>query len=102
MREGVSQLKEKWNGYNEPKRLRKLVSLFVSPTAKHVAVASGNRITILSKEDDYQQTYSIFTSEFFFEIITLHMNIIGLYGIYLELESENRQDLILMLNWFVP
>jgi len=59
----VNQLKEKWNEYNEPKRLRKLVSLFVSPTAKHVAVAAGNRITILSKEDDYQQSYSIFTGK---------------------------------------
>ncbi|WJX34291.1 hypothetical protein P8452_22417 [Trifolium repens] len=59
---GVSQLKEKWTEYNEPKRLRKLVSLFVSPTAKYVAVAAGNRITILSKEDDYQQSYAIFNS----------------------------------------
>ncbi|KAJ1383090.1 WD40-repeat-containing domain superfamily, partial [Sesbania bispinosa] len=59
---GVSQLKEKWSEYNEPKRLRRLVSLFVSPTAKHVAVATGNRVTILSKEDDYQQPCAIFTS----------------------------------------
>jgi neuroblastoma-amplified sequence len=61
--EGVNQLKEKWNEYNEPKRLRRLVSLLVSPTAKYVAVAAGNRITILSKEDDYQQSYSIFTGK---------------------------------------
>ena len=61
--EGVSQLKEKWTEYNQPKRLRRLVSLFVSATAKHVAVASGNRITILSKEDDYQNPCAIFTSE---------------------------------------
>ncbi|GAU40074.1 hypothetical protein TSUD_151180 [Trifolium subterraneum] len=53
---------EKWTEYNEPKRLRKFVSLFVSPTAKYVAVAAGNRITILSKEDDYQQSYAIFNS----------------------------------------
>ncbi|KAI5405491.1 MAG2-interacting protein 2 isoform X1 [Lathyrus oleraceus] len=62
---GVTQLKEKWTEYNEPKRLRKLVSLFVSPTAKYVAVAAGNRITILSKEDDYQQSYAIFTGSDF-------------------------------------
>lgn len=61
----MNQLKEKWNEYNEPKRLRKLVSLFVTPTAKYVAVAAGNRITILSKEDDYQQSYSIFTGSDF-------------------------------------
>ncbi|KAG5019237.1 hypothetical protein JHK87_015092 [Glycine soja] len=62
---GVSQLKEKWTEYNQPKRLRRLVSLFVSATAKHVAVASGNRITILSKEDDYQNPCAIFTSSSF-------------------------------------
>jgi hypothetical protein len=67
--EGVSQLKEKWTEYNEPKRLRKLVSLFVSPTAKYVAVAAGNRITILSKEDDYQQSYAIFNSKIFFGML---------------------------------
>ncbi|RDX93390.1 MAG2-interacting protein 2, partial [Mucuna pruriens] len=58
---GVSQLKEKWTEYNRPKRLRRLVSLFVSATAKHVAVAAGNRITILSKEDDYKHPCAIFT-----------------------------------------
>ncbi|KAK7350965.1 hypothetical protein VNO77_10060 [Canavalia gladiata] len=62
---GVNQLKEKWNEYNQPKRLRRLVSLFVSPTAKHVAVAAGNRITILSKEDDYQHPCAIFNSSSF-------------------------------------
>lgn len=63
--EGVSQLKEKWSEYNQPKRLRRLVSLFVSATAKHVAVAAGNRITFLSKEDDYQNPCAIFTSEIY-------------------------------------
>ncbi|KAL4300939.1 hypothetical protein S245_060885 [Arachis hypogaea] len=57
---GVSQLKEKWTEYNQPKKLRRLVSLFVSPTAKHVAVAAGNRITVLSKDDDYQVPCGIF------------------------------------------
>ncbi|CAJ1974433.1 unnamed protein product [Sphenostylis stenocarpa] len=59
---GVSQLKDKWTEYNQPKRLKRLVSLFVSSTAKHVAVAAGNRITILSKEDDYQNPCASFTS----------------------------------------
>lgn len=63
--EGVSQLKDKWTEYKQPKRLRRLVSLFVSATAKHVAVAAGNRITILSKEDDYQNPCAIFTSEIY-------------------------------------
>ncbi|CAK8570943.1 unnamed protein product [Lathyrus sativus] len=63
--QGVTQLKEKWTEYNEPKRLRKLVSLFVSPTAKYVAVVAGNRIMILSKEDDYQESYAIFTGSDF-------------------------------------
>lgn len=62
---GVSQLKEKWTEYNQTKRLRRLVSLFVSPSAKHVAVAAGNRVTILSKEDDYQQPCAIFTGSSF-------------------------------------
>ncbi|TKY74056.1 MAG2-interacting protein 2 [Spatholobus suberectus] len=62
---GVSHLKEKWTEYNQPKKLRRLVSLFVSATAKHVAVAAGNRITILSKEDDYQHPCAIFTSSSF-------------------------------------
>lgn len=65
----MTQLKEKWTEYNEPKRLRKLVSLFVSPTAKYVAVAAGNRITILSKEDDYQQSYAIFTGKIIFGML---------------------------------
>ncbi|KAI4307064.1 hypothetical protein L6164_030294 [Bauhinia variegata] len=59
---GVSQLKEKWTGYNQPKRLRKLISLFVSPRGKHVAVATGNQITILSQEDDYQEPCGVFAS----------------------------------------
>ncbi|KAL5059587.1 hypothetical protein RYX36_031191, partial [Vicia faba] len=58
----VTQFKEKLIEYNEPKGLRKLVSLFVSPTAKYIiVVAAGNRIMILSKEDEYQQSYVIFT-----------------------------------------
>ncbi|XP_019416845.1 PREDICTED: MAG2-interacting protein 2 isoform X1 [Lupinus angustifolius] len=59
---GVSRLKEKWSEYNQPKRLKRLASLFVSHTAKHVAVAVENQITILSKEDDYQEPCGVFTN----------------------------------------
>ncbi|XP_054797904.1 MAG2-interacting protein 2 isoform X2 [Prosopis cineraria] len=59
---GVNQLKEKWTEYNQPKRLRRLMSLFISPRGKHVAVATGNQITILSKEDDFQEPCGIFNS----------------------------------------
>ncbi|XP_059628990.1 MAG2-interacting protein 2 [Cornus florida] len=59
---GVSQLKEKWSEYRRPRKLRKCTSLFVSPGGKHVAIAAGNRITILQKDDDYQETCGFFTS----------------------------------------
>ncbi|KAK4277597.1 hypothetical protein QN277_015572 [Acacia crassicarpa] len=58
---GVSQLKEKWTVYSQPKRLRRFISLFISPRGKHVAVATGNQITILSKEDDYQEPCGVFS-----------------------------------------
>ena len=64
--EGVSQLKEKWTEYNQPKRLRRFISLFVSPRGKHVAIATGNQITILSKEDDYQEPCGIFIGKILF------------------------------------
>lgn len=61
--EGVSQLKRKWSEYRSPIKLRKWVSLFVSPRGQRVAVAVGNHITILQKEDDYQQPCGFFTSK---------------------------------------
>lgn len=59
--EGIAQLKEKWSNYKHPRRLRKSASLFVSPGGDLVAVASRNQITILRKEDDYQEPCGIFT-----------------------------------------
>lgn len=60
--QGVNQLKEKWNEYKQPRKLRKLASLFISPRGERVAVASGNQITILQKEDDYSKPCGTFTS----------------------------------------
>ncbi|KAJ7965299.1 MAG2-interacting protein 2 [Quillaja saponaria] len=60
---GVSQLKEKWAEYNQPRNLRRLVSLFVSSRGKNVAVAAGNQITILRKENNYQEPCGIFTGQ---------------------------------------
>ncbi|XVF51051.1 hypothetical protein PTKIN_Ptkin04bG0153100 [Pterospermum kingtungense] len=58
---GVSQLKEKWTGYKNPKKVKKPVSVFISPRGERVAVAAGNQVTILRKEDDYKEPCGIFT-----------------------------------------
>ncbi|GMI71624.1 MAG2-interacting protein 2 [Hibiscus trionum] len=58
---GVSRLKEKWIQYKNPKKMQKPVSLFISPRGERVAVAAGNEITILRKEDDYQEPCGSFT-----------------------------------------
>lgn len=68
--EGLSQLKEKLTEYKQPKKLKKLTSLFVSPRGERVAVAAGNYITILQKEDDYTVPCGIFTSKIYWMIIT--------------------------------
>ncbi|KAF5731302.1 hypothetical protein HS088_TW19G00909 [Tripterygium wilfordii] len=57
---GVSQLKEKWSSYWHPRKLKRRVSLVISPRGEHVAVAAGNQITILQKEDDYREPCGIF------------------------------------------
>ncbi|KAG8381104.1 hypothetical protein BUALT_Bualt06G0087500 [Buddleja alternifolia] len=57
---GITQLKEKWSEYRQPRRLRRLVSLFVSARGDYVAVASGNQITILQKDNDYQEPVGSF------------------------------------------
>lgn len=62
---GLAQLKEKWSAYKEPKKLKRLVSLFVSPKGERVAVAVGNHITILRKDEDYQQPYGTFISKIY-------------------------------------
>ncbi|KAK1272141.1 hypothetical protein QJS04_geneDACA006154 [Acorus gramineus] len=57
------QLKEKWEEYRQPRVSKKRASLFVSPTGEYVAVATGNRITILQKDDNYMEPCGIFTSK---------------------------------------
>lgn len=63
--EGIAQLKEKWSAYRQPRRLRRLVSLFVSASGDYVAVAYGNQITILRKENDYQEPVGILTCKIY-------------------------------------
>ncbi|KAK6936645.1 hypothetical protein RJ641_033675 [Dillenia turbinata] len=58
---GVSQIKEKWSGYRQPTKSKKWMSLFVSKRGEHVAIAVGNRITMLQKDDDYQEPSGSFT-----------------------------------------
>ncbi|XP_047972241.1 MAG2-interacting protein 2 [Salvia hispanica] len=60
---GITKLKEKWSAYRQPRRSRRLVSLFVSASGDYVAVAYGNQITILQKENDYQEPVGILTCE---------------------------------------
>ncbi|PIN16554.1 putative protein (Neuroblastoma-amplified protein) [Handroanthus impetiginosus] len=58
---GIALLKEKWSKYKQPRRLRRSVSLFVSARGDYVAVASGNHITILQKDNDYQEPVGTFS-----------------------------------------
>lgn len=69
--EGVSQLKEKWTGYRNPKKMKKPVSMFISPRGERVAVAAGNQVTILRKEDDYQEPCGIFTCKIYLKFMFL-------------------------------
>ncbi|GAB2249707.1 hypothetical protein Droror1_Dr00013066 [Drosera rotundifolia] len=59
--QGFNQLKERWNAYGQPQRVKRLVSIFVSPEGEHVAVAVGNQVTILQKADDYREPCGSFT-----------------------------------------
>ncbi|KAK0608363.1 hypothetical protein LWI29_029646 [Acer saccharum] len=59
---GVNKLKEKWSEYRRSKKISRLVSLFISQIGERVAVAAGNHITILLKEDDYQKPFGTFTN----------------------------------------
>ncbi|RZC69622.1 hypothetical protein C5167_032763 [Papaver somniferum] len=58
--QGVKRLKEKWDELKNPRRQKKWMSLFVSFGGEYVAVASGNKITILRKDDDYKEPCGIF------------------------------------------
>lgn len=74
--EGASQLRDKWSEYKQPRKLRKLASLFISPRGERVAVASGNQITILQKEDEYSKPCGTFTSKIScisLILLTLHL-----------------------------
>lgn len=57
---GIAQLKERWRKHEHTTKIRRHASLFVSPRGHLVAVASGNQITILQKDDDYQKPCGIF------------------------------------------
>lgn len=64
MYEGIAQLKERWRKHEHTTKIRRYASLFVSPRGHLVAVASGNQITILQKDDDYQKPCGIFVCKF--------------------------------------
>ncbi|XP_060963634.1 MAG2-interacting protein 2-like [Cannabis sativa] len=68
--QGVSKLKEKWVESKQPRKLRKLTSLFVSPSGENVAVASGNLITFLQKKDDYSKPCGTFSASSFVTFTT--------------------------------
>lgn len=56
------RLKEKWDSYNRPKSFKRPLSLFVSPRADFAAVAVGNEITVLRKDDNFANPCGFFTS----------------------------------------
>ncbi|KAJ4975918.1 hypothetical protein NE237_001024 [Protea cynaroides] len=60
---GVGKLKEKWNEYKRPRKLKKFISLFISPSGQYIAVAVGNQIIVLHKDDDYKEPCGIFTND---------------------------------------
>uniref|UniRef100_A0ACD5ZJK6 Uncharacterized protein n=1 Tax=Avena sativa TaxID=4498 RepID=A0ACD5ZJK6_AVESA len=65
--QGVSKLRERWSRYSTlggSKRRKRCnaASLFVSRNAEYVAVAVGNRITILRKGDGYVSPCGIYTN----------------------------------------
>ena len=45
-------------------QLNKEVSLFTSSNGEHIAVASGNQITLLQREDNYMSPCGIFIGKF--------------------------------------
>ena len=66
--EGVSKLRKRWSSYRTPegskrRKRENAASLFVSPNAEYVAVAVGNRITILRKGDGYVSPCGVYTSQ---------------------------------------
>lgn len=61
---GLSELREKWTTNRNQQKLSKCISMFVSPSGDHVAIAVGNEITILQRDDNYQEPCGIYTSSF--------------------------------------
>lgn len=59
--EGLNEFREKWATSKYPQKLSKWISMFVSPSGEHVAIAVGNEITILQRDDNYQEPCGIFT-----------------------------------------
>ncbi|KAG0502427.1 hypothetical protein HPP92_002499 [Vanilla planifolia] len=53
--QGAKQLKQKWNEYWRPRMSKRKMAIFVSPEAEHVALAIGNQVVILQKDDDYME-----------------------------------------------
>ncbi|KAI3522264.1 hypothetical protein L1887_11768 [Cichorium endivia] len=60
-REGLSEFREKWTTNRHQQNLSKWISMFISPSGEHVAIAVGNEITILQRDDNYQEPCGIFT-----------------------------------------
>ncbi|WOK95367.1 MAG2-interacting protein 2 [Canna indica] len=58
---GVNRLRERWYEYRRPRSFKRSLSLFVSHGGEHVAVAAGNQITILHRDDDYMEPCGVFT-----------------------------------------
>lgn len=68
--EVAGRLWDKWIGSNKPLRIGRSVSLFISSSGERVAVAAGNQITILRKEDDYLDPFGIFIGIIFLLMIS--------------------------------
>lgn len=61
--EGLSEFRDKWTTNRHSQKLSKWLSMFVSPSGEYVAIAAGNEITILQRDDNYQEPCGIFTSK---------------------------------------
>lgn len=59
----IAQLKERWTEDKNDRKSRRSVSLFVSPTADHVAIAFRSQITFLCKDNNYQMPTGTFNSK---------------------------------------
>ncbi|KAJ9546225.1 hypothetical protein OSB04_025932 [Centaurea solstitialis] len=62
--QGLSEFREKWTTNRHPQKLSKWISMFISPSGEYVAIAVGNEITILQRDDNYQDPCGIFTSSY--------------------------------------